>query len=64
MLNTERQIGFGAVGPIPYRAIIIYLDENEVEDKEERGDMIFFINEMDAEYGIEVHMESAFKQFT
>jgi len=49
-LATSRQIGFGAVGPLPYRDMLLYLDENGIDAKDERDDMLYLLREMDAEY--------------
>lgn len=40
----------GAVGPIPFTAMLVWLDEHEIHDKDERSDMIYLIGEMDTEY--------------
>lgn len=49
-LTTSRQIGFGAVGPLAYRDMLLYLDENDIGDKDERDEMLYLLREMDAEY--------------
>ena len=49
-LTTSRQIGFGAVGPLAYRDMLLYLDENAITDKDERDDTLYLLREMDAEY--------------
>lgn len=49
-LTTSRQIGFGAVGPLAYRDMLLYLDENGIGDKDERDEMLYLLREMDAEY--------------
>ncbi len=50
VLTTSRQIGFGAVGPLAYRDMLLYLDESGIGDKDERDDMLYLLREMDAEY--------------
>jgi len=49
-ITTSRQIGFGAVGPLAYRDMLLYLDENGIGDKDERDEMLYLLREMDAEY--------------
>ena len=49
-LTTSRQIGFGAVGPLTYGDMLLYLDENAITDKDERDDMLYLLREMDSEY--------------
>lgn len=49
-ITTSRPIGFGAVGPLAYRDMLLYLDENGIGDKDERDEMLYLLREMDAEY--------------
>lgn len=49
-LTTSRQIGFGVVGPLAYRDLLLYLDENGITEKDERDDMLYLLREMDGEY--------------
>ena len=49
MLTTSRQIGFGAVGPLAYCDMLLYLDENGISDKDERDDMLYAAMKMSVE---------------
>lgn len=50
VLDTERQVNNGVMGPIPYRAILTFMDENEIADSEGREDFMYLIRQMDLEY--------------
>lgn len=49
-LTGSRAITMGGVGPIPYFQILAYLDENEVDDPDERRELFHLIGRMDQEY--------------
>lgn len=47
-LSTCRQIGMG-VGPIPWTAIGVYADQEEL-DEEHRSDLYYFVERLDCEF--------------
>lgn len=46
--STERAIGFGGVGPIPYRAIVTWADRNV--PRQHHRTLIDVVRRMDAKY--------------
>lgn len=50
-LSTDRALGFGAIGPIPWRAIDSYAHRNGFGDDEVAyDDFVVFVTAMDEEY--------------
>ena len=49
-LNTGRPVGFGGLGRISWRDIQEYCDRTGITDEEQRDDMEYQINALDAAY--------------
>jgi len=49
-LDTSRASSFGGIGHIPWMTIMDYCDRVGIHDQEQRDDMEYHINALDAAY--------------
>lgn len=53
-LSSCRPLGFGALGQIPWTAVIQWADVNGLDERQ-RDDLVHYIRAMDAEYLTQVN---------
>jgi len=59
VLSTDRELGFGAIGPIPWRAIDSYAQRHGFGDDEVAyDDFVAFVTAMDEEYLLVQHEQA------